>query len=171
MWDRDVPVFRAPFCPSTLALSLSLSSLPSSGTLLFLHLGSRAHSLPSTSLPGCDVPSVVPPLRYVTLCLCCAFFHPPKEASCFFSRDHRRRPHRKIYLRFVASQPCTTFTWIGPVKWASRCYARLWIKALDPYLSTYEDSTLKEFYCMRKSMIIIALSIILSLFKAQLRHC
>lgn len=27
MWGRDVPVFRAPFCPSMLALSLFLSAL------------------------------------------------------------------------------------------------------------------------------------------------
>lgn len=35
------------------------------------------------------------------------FFHPSKEASrLFFFRDHRRRPRRKIYLRFAASRPC-----------------------------------------------------------------
>lgn len=86
LWGCDVPVFRAPFCASTFALSLSpLPALARDFALvLFLYLASCAHSLPSTSLLGCNVPSVVPPLRYVTLCLCCAFFHPPKEASRFF---------------------------------------------------------------------------------------
>jgi len=32
-------------------------------------------------------------------------------------------------------------------------FVRLWIKALDSYLFTYGNSTLKEFCCIRKSMI------------------
>lgn len=84
LWGRDVPVFRAPFCPFYIRSLSSLCPRQKTSHLFFLYLGSRAHSLPSTSLPGCNVPSVVPPLRHVTLCLCCAFFSPAKRGISLF---------------------------------------------------------------------------------------
>lgn len=88
------------------ALVRSLSPCP-----LLLYLGSRAHS---RCLRRCCLAATCHRLypRCATLrrAFVAPFFSPAKRGiSLFFLRDHRRRPHRKICLRFIASWPCTTF--------------------------------------------------------------
>jgi len=107
LWGHTA-MFQSSVPSSALLYSLSLSLPRQEFFVLFLYLSSRARALVTFDVVawlqraiGCTPAA----LRYAVPLLH-LFFIRQKRHLVFFFRDHRRRPRRKIYLRFAASRPC-----------------------------------------------------------------
>lgn len=159
LWGCDVPVFRAPFCPSTFAFSLL--SLPSPETSRSLSLPRFVRALVAFDVVawlqraiGCTPAA----LRYAVPLL--RLFSPAQRGISLFFHDHCRR---KIFT--CTSSPHDRASLLGEF---GRLNQRRDVRSAmnknswSNNLSTYEEirSALNKFHCMRKSMINHAINLL-----------